>query len=130
MSVDAVQSRLTEAYYWGAIVISNTLGTALGDYMAKESAKGGLGLEVGASTLVIGGVLLVLLALWRFTSFPRVALFWWAFILTRPFGANLGDYLAEELHFGTTVVSVALAAVLVGLVLRETLALRRTAPGV
>ena len=47
LSVDAVQSRLTESYYWAAIVISNTLGTALGDYMAKESSEGGLGLEVG-----------------------------------------------------------------------------------
>jgi uncharacterized membrane-anchored protein len=125
LSVDAVQSRLTEAYYWAAIVISNTLGTALGDYMAKEADKGGLGLEVGASTLVIGGILLLLLGLWRYTSLSRVALFWWAFILTRPFGANLGDFLAEEMKLGTTVVSVALGAVLVGLVVRETLAARR-----
>lgn len=119
LSVDAVQSRLTEAYYWVAIVISNTLGTALGDYLSKETAKGGVGLEVGASTLAIGGVLLVLLVLWRFTGLSRVALFWLAFILTRPFGANLGDFLAEEMHFGTTVVSVLLGVALVGLVLRE-----------
>jgi uncharacterized membrane-anchored protein len=120
LSVDAVQSRLTEAYYWAAIVISNTLGTALGDYMAKEADKGGLGLEVGASTLIIGGLLLLLLGLWRFTQLSRVALFWWAFILTRPFGANLGDFLAEEMKLGTTVVSLVLGVVLVGLVARET----------
>ncbi len=125
LSVDAVQSRLTEAYYWAAIVISNTLGTALGDCMAKDSAKGGLGLEVGASLLLLGGLLVLLLALWRFTGLSRVALFWAAFILTRPFGANLGDYLAEELKFGTTVVSLVLGLVLAGLVVRETLALRR-----
>lgn len=119
LSVDAVQSRLTESYYWAAIVISNTLGTALGDYMAKESSEGGLGLEVGMSTLLIGGALLCLLLLWRFTSLSRVGLFWVAFILTRPFGATAGDFLAEEMHFGTTIVSLVLAGVLVGLVVRE-----------
>jgi uncharacterized membrane-anchored protein len=119
LSVDTVQTRLTEGYYWAAIVISNTLGTALGDYLSKESAKGGLGLEVVASTLVMGGALLLLLLLWRFTALSRVALFWFAFILTRPFGANLGDFLAEEMHFGTTLVSIILGVVLLGLVLRE-----------
>jgi uncharacterized membrane-anchored protein len=119
LSVDAVQSRLTEAYYWIAIVISNTLGTALGDYLSKESAKGGMGLEVGASTAALGGLLLALLALWRFTGLSRIALFWLAFILTRPFGANLGDFLAEEMRLGTTLVSVLLGAVLLGLIIRE-----------
>ncbi|GBL43950.1 hypothetical protein EMGBD4_14490 [Verrucomicrobiota bacterium] len=114
-----MQTRLTEGYYWAAIVISNTLGTALGDYLSKESAKGGLGFEVIAGTLVMGGALLLLLLLWRFTALSRVALFWFAFILTRPFGANLGDFLAEEMHFGTTLVSIILGAVLLGLVLRE-----------
>lgn len=127
LSVDAVQSRLTEGYYWVAIVISNTLGTALGDYLAKDSAKGGMGLEVVASTLLLGGILLLLLVLWRFTGFHRVTLFWGAFILTRPFGANLGDYLAEELKFGTTVVSLILGLVLAGLVFRATRALPPTA---
>lgn len=126
LSVDAVQSRLTETYYWAAIVISNTLGTALGDYMAKEADKGGLGLEVGASTLLIGGVLLLLLVLWRFTSLSRVALFWWAFILTRPFGANLGDLLAEDLKLGTTLVSAGLGVVLVACVVRELRLIRPT----
>lgn len=122
LSVDAVQSRLTESYYWAAIVISNTLGTALGDFMAKEAGKGGLGLEVGASTLLIAAILLLLLALGRFTRLSRVALFWGAFILTRPFGANLGDFLAEEMKLGTTVVSGVLGAVLLGLVVRESAA--------
>lgn len=119
LSVDAVQSRLTEGYYWAAIVISNTLGTAFGDYMAKETAKGGLGLEVGASALILGGVLLLVLALWRFTAVPRVALFWWAFVFTRPFGANLGDLLAEDLKLGTEVVSAVMGLILVVFVARE-----------
>jgi uncharacterized membrane-anchored protein len=119
LSVDAVQSRLTEAYYWAAIVISNTLGTALGDYMAKDAKDGGLGLAVGASTLLIGGALFLLLLLWRHTALSRVGLFWAAFVLTRPFGATSGDFLAEEMHFGTTIVSLILALVLGGLVTRE-----------
>lgn len=127
LSVDAVQSRLTEGYYWVAIVISNTLGTALGDYLSKETAKGGMGLEVGVSTLAIGGGLLGLLALWRYTGLSRVALFWLAFILTRPFGANLGDFLAEEMHFGTRIVSAILGVVLLGLVIREHRAARSQA---
>ncbi|MCX6918839.1 MAG: hypothetical protein NTX41_06030 [Verrucomicrobia bacterium] len=119
LSVDAVQSRLTEAYYWAAIVISNTLGTALGDYMAKDAKDGGLGLSVGASTLLIGCALFLLLLLWRHTALSRVGLFWAAFVLTRPFGATSGDFLAEEMHFGTTIVSLILALVLGGLVTRE-----------
>jgi hypothetical protein len=57
--------------------------------------------------------------LWRYTALSRVGLFWAAFVLTRPFGATSGDFLAEEMHFGTTVVSVSLAFVLAFLVTRE-----------
>ncbi len=120
LSVDDVRSRKAELLYWIAILFSNTLGTALGDYLADSS---GLGFAGGA--LLIGSILAAILALALFTKLSRVALFWLAFILTRPFGATIGDVLTKPgakggLGLGTIGSSAVLLAILVGCVVLET----------
>ena len=101
LAVTTIASRRAELFYWLAILVSNTLGTALGDYLADDS---GLGFAGGAA--VIGGLLAILTGLYFFTSWSRIGLFWLAFILTRPFGATIGDVLTKShakggLDFGT-----------------------------
>jgi uncharacterized membrane-anchored protein len=113
LSVSNIQTRRAEIFYWAAILVSNTLGTALGDYLADDS---GLGFMGGAA--VIGGVLLVIVLATYFTKLNRIMLFWIAFVLTRPFGATFGDLLtkgAEKggLGFGTIGSSTVLAGILV-----------------
>lgn len=95
LAVDKIKSSKTELLYRIAILCSNTLGTALGDFFADTS---GLGFAGGA--LLIGG-LLVLLALAAFyTRFSKVAIFWFAFVLTRPFGATFGDLFTKPVQSG------------------------------
>lgn len=113
LSVSNIQTTKAELFYWTAILFSNTLGTALGDFLADNSGLGFLG---GAA--LIGGLLgLVVLATY-YTRLNRVLLFWVAFILTRPFGATFGDLLTKPvkkggLNFGTVGSSLILASVLV-----------------
>ena len=125
LSVTDVQSRRAELFYWTAILFSNTLGTALGDYLADDS---GLGFAGGA--LLIGSLLALVVLAHYFTRISSVLLFWIAFVLTRPFGATVGDLLTKDpskngLGFGTIGSSLILFAVLVGLVIYTTLQLRR-----
>jgi len=89
VSVDHVTSPKVEAFYWATILFSNTLGTALGDWIADS----GPGYEGGA--LIFAAALAIIAALYFFTSAPRTLLFWSAFILTRPLGATLGDILTK-----------------------------------
>jgi len=110
VSVEAVTSARAEAFYWVTITLSQTLGTALGDWAADD---GGLGYLGGAA--LFGSLLLVLVGLWRFTPVSRVLLFWAAFILTRPLGATVGDFLDKPLAKGGLDFSRPVAsAVLVG----------------
>jgi uncharacterized membrane-anchored protein len=95
ISVNTVSTPRTEMFYWAAITFSQTLGTALGDWMADST---GLGYEGGA--LIFGAALAVVAALYYRTSASRVTLFWAAFILTRPLGATLGDLLDKPLDNG------------------------------
>ena len=120
LSVDDVRSREAELLYWFAILFSNTLGTALGDFLFDSS---GLGFAGGA--LLVGGVLAVILAATLLTKLPRVALFWLAFVLTRPLGATLGDVLTKShdkggADLGTKGSSAVLGGVLVVLVVVAT----------
>lgn len=113
LSVVDIRTVRAEVLYWVAILFSNTLGTALGDYLADDSGLGFLG-----SSLVIGGAILLTALLYRFTKIPRVLLFWLAFVLTRPFGATFGDLLTKEheeggLEFGTAGTSAVLLALLI-----------------
>lgn len=88
VSIDTVDSPKAEAFYWVTIMFSQTLGTALGDWMADDAGFGYLG-SIG----VFGGVLAILAALRFLTGVSRTALFWAAFVLTRPLGAVVGDFL-------------------------------------
>ena len=89
VSVNHITSPKVEAFYWATILFSNTLGTALGDWVADS----GPGYEGGA--LIFAGGIAVVAALYFFTRVPRTVLFWSAFILTRPLGATLGDMLTK-----------------------------------
>jgi uncharacterized membrane-anchored protein len=119
LSVDHVRTRKAETFYWIAILFSNTLGTALGDFLADSS---GLGFAGGA--LLIGGLLALVLMVTFTTRVSRVLLFWIAFVLTRPFGATVGDVLTKSrdkggLDLGTAGSSAILAAVLLAFVVRS-----------
>lgn len=95
VNVNQITNRKAETFYWLTILTSNTLGTALGDCLADTS---GFGYDGGA--LVFGAALAVIAVLYFFTSLSRVALFWAAFILTRPLGATLGDVLTKPVDHG------------------------------
>src|ERR1700687_4724591 len=105
ISVNTVSTPKVEAFYWGAITFSQTLGTALGDWMADT---GGLGYKRGA--LVFGAGLAVIAGLYFWTNVSRVMLFWSAFILTRPLGATVGDFLDKPLSQGGLALSRPLAS--------------------
>lgn len=97
VSVDSVVTAKVEMFYWVTIMFSQTLGTALGDWVASED---GLNLGYLVSTEVFGGMLLVVVALYFFTKASRTVLFWAAFILTRPLGAVVGDFLDKPTEAG------------------------------
>lgn len=121
LSVKNIRTRKVELLYWTAILFSNTLGTALGDFLSDSS---GLGFSGGA--LLIGGLLALIVLAMLYTKTSRVLLFWVAFVLTRPFGATLGDFLTKPhekggLDFGTIGSSAFLAVILVAFVIYTTL---------
>jgi uncharacterized membrane-anchored protein len=95
ISVDTVSTPKIETFYWVAILFSQTLGTALGDWMADTN---GLGYEGGA--LVFAAGLVLIAVAYFYTGISRTLLFWAAFILTRPLGATLGDLLDKPLDNG------------------------------
>jgi uncharacterized membrane-anchored protein len=105
ISVDTVNTPKVEIFYWAAITCSQTLGTALGDWMADST---GLGYEGGA--LVFGAALAIVGAAYCSTNVSRVTLFWTAFILTRPLGATVGDFLDKPVSNGGLALSRPLAS--------------------
>ena len=108
VNVQTVATPKVEIFYWVTITFSQTLGTALGDWMADT---GGLGYEGGA--LVFGAGLVVLASLYYWTNISRVLLFWAAFILTRPLGATVGDFLDKPVSHGGLDVSRPLASLII-----------------
>jgi uncharacterized membrane-anchored protein len=108
IAVDTVGAPRVEAFYWAAITFSQTLGTALGDWMADT---GGLGYEGGALVFAAGLAAVVAFYLWSRVS--RVVLFWAAFILTRPLGATLGDFLDKPKNLGGLAFSRPLASAII-----------------
>lgn len=117
ISVDTVVSTKIEIFYWTTILFSQTLGTALGDWMADTN---GLGYERGAIVFAAG--LVVVAAAYFYTNASRTLLFWTAFILTRPLGATVGDLLDKPvanggLAFGRFYASAILAAFIVACIL-------------
>ena len=117
IAVDSVATPKAELFYWITITFSQTLGTALGDWAADD---GGLGYS-GAALIFAAG-LAVLAALYFWTRVSRVTLFWAAFILTRPLGAAVGDFLDKPLEkggldFSRPIASLVLAVAIVALIL-------------
>lgn len=100
VAVETVATPKVEVYYWATILLSQTLGTALGDWMADST---GLGYQGGA--LVFAAGLAVVAALYYFTGASRALLFWAAFILTRPLGPTLGDLLDKPITSGGFAMS-------------------------
>lgn len=104
IAVNTVKSHKVEAFYWVTILFSQTLGTALGDWMAGTDRNGiGLGYEYGA--LVFGAALALVAIGYYYTTLSRTLLFWAAFILTRPLGATVGDLLDKPLANGGFALS-------------------------
>ena len=116
IAVDSITTRKNEIFYWLTIVVSNTLGTALGDFVATDT---GLGFERGA--IVFAALLALVVALHFFSSIAKSVLFWVAYVLTRPLGATLGDTLTKPhadggLNFGRITSSLIIAAGMVVLI--------------
>ncbi len=100
ISIDSVSNPRAETFYWVTIMFSQTLGTALGDWTADTA---GLGYAGGA--MIFGAALLVILALYLWSNVSRTGLFWAAFILTRPLGAVVGDFLDKPVSAGGLALS-------------------------
>lgn len=100
VAVDSITSHTGEAFYWATIMFSQTLGTALGDWMADTT---GLGYEGSALVFAAGLVMIVIAYYW--TGISRTLLFWGAFILTRPLGATVGDFLDKPVDHGGLALS-------------------------
>jgi uncharacterized membrane-anchored protein len=100
VSVSTVSSPKAEAFYWVTIMFSQTLGTALGDWTADTAGLGYTG-----AAIVFGGLLALVAAAYYWTSVSRTLLFWAAFILTRPLGAVVGDFLDKPLSAGGLALS-------------------------
>ena len=119
VSVQTVNRPRVEWFYWITITFSQTLGTALGDWVAAPPGDDppgmGLGYEVGA--LIFGGALVVVAALYYWTTISRVLLFWAAFILTRPLGATVGDFFDKPTEQGGLDVSRPLASAILAAVI-------------
>jgi uncharacterized membrane-anchored protein len=112
VSVNAVNNPKAESFYWATITFSQTLGTALGDWTADDTGLGYLG-----GALVFGSALAVVAALYFWTRSSRVILFWMAFILTRPLGATLGDFLDKPLNDGGLALSRPIATAVIGAII-------------
>jgi uncharacterized membrane-anchored protein len=103
VSVNRITSRKAEIFYWATIMFSQTLGTALGDWFADPAT--GLGFGYQGSALIFGGTLALIAAAYFWTTISRTALFWAAFILSRPLGATVGDFLDKPVANGGLALS-------------------------
>jgi uncharacterized membrane-anchored protein len=109
ISVASVNTPRTEAFYWAAITLSQTLGTALGDWTADDTGLGYIG-----GALVFAAGLAALALAYYLTNVSRVLLFWAAFVLSRPLGATVGDFLDKPVSDGGLALSRPIASVVIG----------------
>jgi uncharacterized membrane-anchored protein len=130
VAIDSIATRKAEIFYWVTILFSQTLGTALGDWMADEDGGLDLGYEGGAA--VFAGGLAIVAAAYFWTKAPHWLLFWAAFILTRPLGATVGDLLDKphakggmELSRYTASAALAVAIFLLVLILPKRASAKR-----
>jgi len=100
VAISSISTPKAQMFYWLTIMFSQTLGTALGDWTADSA-----GLGYSGSALIFGGSLVVMAALYFLTKISRTALFWAAFILTRPLGAVVGDFLDKPVDHGGLALS-------------------------
>lgn len=126
LAVTNITSTHGELFYWTTILFSNTLGTALGDFLADNS---GLGFAGGA--ILIGSLLLLIILAYKYSKISHIILFWLAFVLTRPFGATFGDLLTKPLekgglNFGTVGSSAILFVILVVLIIISMIKIKQT----
>jgi uncharacterized membrane-anchored protein len=124
VSVDTVSTPKVEAFYWATITFSQTLGTALGDWLADTR---GFGYERGA--LVFTAALVAVVALYYWTGVSRVTLFWVAFILTRPLGATVGDFIDKPVTDGGLALSRPLASAVIAAIIVALLVVLPQRPG-
>lgn len=117
IDVNTITSPREETFYWITITFSQTLGTALGDWAADATSEGGWGLGYGGGALVFGAGLAILAILYFTTKVSRVFLFWAAFILTRPLGATVGDFLDKPIDKGGLEWSRPLASAVLAVVI-------------
>jgi uncharacterized membrane-anchored protein len=110
VSVSTINTPKVEAFYWATITFSQTLGTALGDWMADDTGLGYIG-----AALVFGAALALVAAAYFWTKLSHVTLFWMAFILTRPLGATVGDYLDKPVDHGGLALSRPVASLVLGI---------------
>jgi len=123
ISVDTVSSPKAEMFYWVTIMFSQTLGTALGDWTADTAGLGYLG-----GAMVFSVLLALMVAAYYWTTISRTLLFWGAFILTRPLGAVVGDFLDKPLSAGGLAFSrYSASAVLLAFMLASILIFRQRA---
>lgn len=107
-----VTERRVELYYWIAILISNSLGTAFGDFLSDN-----LGFSYLAGAAITAGIIVIVVLLHYFTKMNEILLFWIAFIFTRPFGATFGDFLTKPLDSGGLNFSRGIAALVTALLM-------------
>ncbi len=123
VSVSTVSSPKAEMFYWVTIMFSQTLGTALGDWTADSAGLGYTG-----AAILFGGLLALVVAAYYWTSVSRTLLFWAAFILTRPLGAVVGDFLDKPLSAGGLALNrYSASAVLLGFILTSILFFKQRA---
>jgi uncharacterized membrane-anchored protein len=116
LEVYPISDRSKELFYWIAILFSNSLGTAFGDFLSDN-----LGLSYLHGALVTSGVIILVLILHYLTSINHIILFWIAFVFTRPFGATFGDFLTKPIEKGgmnlgtlqSSLISIAIMAILI-----------------
>lgn len=129
VNVNSIVTPKAEAFYWLTITFSQTLGTALGDWAADDVSSGGWGLGYSGGALVFGVALAVLPILYFATRTNRVLLFWAAFILTRPLGATVGDFLDKPISHGGLDLSRPLASLVMAVAIIALILLLPQRPG-
>ncbi len=120
VAVDSVSSPRAEMFYWATIMFSQTLGTALGDWTADS-----MGLGYGGAAVVFGALLLLVAAAYFWSGASHTVLFWTAFVLTRPLGAVVGDFLDKPVSSGGLAFSRPLASTVLLLAMAACLLLFR-----
>ncbi|TXD79094.1 hypothetical protein ESW18_05065 [Algoriphagus ratkowskyi] len=129
LAVFPIEDKSKETFYWIAILFSNSLGTAFGDFLTDS-----LGLSYLIGAFVTAGIILIVFLLHQFTRVNPIVLFWVAFIFTRPFGATFGDFLTKPLAKGgldlgtlnASIVSLAIISILIYISHRESVKMRQS----